>query len=127
MLTDVILDLKAQLESSRDFLSNYSYGSDAENRSIENIINNGLCFCFASEVKNRFPECNLVGSPTHVFIEYDGLFYDIQNEKGSVEKLTKYPFPLINYNLKCNLLDEFYNFNEATFYFNEALNGKHSN
>lgn len=84
----------------------YTHGSGSVSPPIAQIINFGLCHVFAKLVLLRHPEVRLVGSPTHVFLELDGLYYDSAHPAG-IDSLTRYPLPLLDYSSTKKLTYEF--------------------
>lgn len=125
-ITEGIISLNALLYPHIPELSTYVFGypypsnprTDAGKLlTVDMFINNGLCHVYAYLVQEYLGRKNIsvavVGSPTHVFVEYGDLYFDSANPKGAVE-LTRYPADdLIDYDNVSTLHKNFYNIGEA--------------
>lgn len=117
IIEEVLTELNNTLSEHIPTLSYYAYGIATDTDDISAIINNGFCHAYATIAYERLLDrgivVSLVGSPTHVFMKYGIMFFDAANVKGSLEPLTRYPYPFIDYSKESKIEEEFYAYREA--------------
>lgn len=118
--------LAQQLGSEISRMSDYAFGESHPEHprndygipvGFASVVNNGYCHCFATLVAQRLQgakvDVNIVGSPTHVFLERDGFYYDARHPSGTLLRPTRYPHNLIQYDTPEVILREFPHYGEA--------------
>jgi len=126
----VLTDLNSCLSPSVRMLSCYAFGYECSEEPkaddgtpipIDTYINNGLCHAYALLARARLKEmgidCHLTGSPTHVWIEWEGEWFD---SAGTPE--TRWPHDqLFDYDDRKTLVAEFPFVYEALIVLSMAL------
>lgn len=102
--------------SLTDYAFGYSYRYPPSDAFV--FINSGLCHVFALLVKRTLPhlDATIVGTPSHVFLYYEGKYFDSYYSQGTrdLELITTYPeSELFDFDSPTDIYNEFCHLYEA--------------